>query len=70
MPAASAFAGSAFATPVAADEAPERLESATVALDGYLRALDEHDAPPSRVADDLTAAVCLRRIIDASRPFV
>ncbi|MDF2554258.1 MAG: hypothetical protein K0R60_153, partial [Microbacterium sp.] len=25
---------------------------------------------PSGVAESLTAAVCLRRIIDASRPFV
>ena len=59
------------ATPLGAEEAPDRLDAASAAVDAYQRSLDTTDVgPASRVAEDLAAAVCLRRIIDASRPFV
>lgn len=56
--------------PVEAD-AQDELEAAVAALDRYTAAVDESTAPaPSHVAPDLTATVCLRRIVDAARPFV
>ncbi|WP_019181561.1 FUSC family protein [Microbacterium yannicii] len=59
------------ATPIGADEAPDRLDAATAAVDGCQRALDaEGRATASAVADDMAVTVCLRRIVDASRPFV
>ncbi|WP_224786095.1 aromatic acid exporter family protein [Microbacterium caowuchunii] len=59
------------ATPAGADGGAERLDAAHTALSEYLHALDERpDAAPSGVAEELTAARCIRRIIDASRPFV
>lgn len=59
------------ATPVHAEGAETRLREATDALDRLAGGLDElDDARPSGIAHDLTAVVCLRRIVDASRPFV
>ena len=63
--------GELVATPIGADEGAARLTAAKGALAEYLRTLDDRPGtPPSDVAESLTAAVCLRRIIDASRPFV
>ncbi|MEL5990167.1 FUSC family protein [Microbacterium phosphatis] len=64
------------AEPAGSESAGERLAAADEALAAYTAVLDE--APtvtgptsvPSDVASELTAAVCLRRMIDASRPFV
>lgn len=57
--------------PPAAAEAGHQLDAAVAALDRYTAAVDEHGPRrPSQVAPDLTAAVCLRRIIEAARPFV
>jgi hypothetical protein len=59
------------ATPIGDEQSTARLAAANQALDRYLQALDERPGTsPSGVAESLTAAVCLRRIIDASRPFV
>lgn len=56
--------------PVDAD-AKDELEAAVAALERYTAAVDDSSsARPSVAAPDLTAAVCLRRIIDAARPFV
>lgn len=58
-------------TPVGAEPGPDRLSVATTALAAYEGALDNRtDTGVSGLAEDLTAAVCIRRIIDASRPFV
>lgn len=52
-------------------DARRRLDEASAALDGYLQALDEVAAQsPSAAADELTAAVCLRRLIEVAQPFV
>jgi hypothetical protein len=57
--------------PTGSTEAAAKLEAATSALDALMRTLDARpDDRPSGVADELTAVVCLRRIIEASRPFV
>jgi uncharacterized membrane protein YgaE (UPF0421/DUF939 family) len=59
------------ATPANAEESRERLETAERSVDALTVALDERaSGRPSAVANDLTAAVCLRRVIAASRPFV
>ncbi|MCP2637184.1 FUSC family protein [Microbacterium sp. HD4P20] len=58
-------------TPIGADEAPDRLDDAAAAVDALQHAIEqERRGPVSAVADDVAAAVCLRRIVDASRPFV
>lgn len=53
------------------DGADRQLDAAVAALDRYTAAVDEAkpDAP-SRAAGDLTAAICLRRIVDATRPLI
>ncbi|WP_345750336.1 FUSC family protein [Microbacterium rhizophilus] len=62
--------------PPGSETAAEHLEAASAALERYTSALDEAAsgaealASPSGVAEEITAAVCLRRMIDASRPFV
>ena len=59
------------ATPVGDERAAERLGAADDALTAYQRALG--DPPPGRRADLAAGAaveLCLRRIIDVSRPFV
>jgi hypothetical protein len=49
----------------------ERLADAENQVEAVYRGVDDaEDATPSRSADVLTATVSLRRIIDASRPFV
>jgi uncharacterized membrane protein YgaE (UPF0421/DUF939 family) len=63
------------AEPPGGETAAEQLEAADGALRAYASAIDDvaSGAPSggaSGVADDLTAAVCLRRMIEASRPFV
>ncbi|GAA5209397.1 FUSC family protein [Microbacterium kyungheense] len=58
-------------TPVGDARAPERLRAADEALSAYQRALG--DPRPRRRADVATGAaveLCLRRIIDVTRPFV
>ena len=57
-------------TPVGADEAPDRLDAASAAVDAFQQTIDQRPASASESADDLAVLVCLRRIIDASRPFV
>lgn len=58
-------------TPLGADEASDRLDAATAAVDDFQRTIDESPAASaSESADELAALVCLRRIVDASRPFV
>lgn len=57
------------ATPPEAPESRERLARAEDALDRLWAELDAGPAP-SGVAEDVTIALCLRRIVDASRPFV
>lgn len=57
--------------PVGSPEAAPKLRAATTALDTLTRTVDDRpDERPSGVAEALTAVVCLRRIVDASRPFV
>ncbi|GGH48038.1 hypothetical protein GCM10010921_25200 [Microbacterium album] len=57
--------------PLDAREPHIRLDAAVTALERYTAAMDdETTSAPSRIAEDLTAAVCLRRIIAASRPFI
>ncbi|WP_203135230.1 FUSC family protein [Microbacterium sp. JZ31] len=62
--------------PLESESGPERLEAAAAALERYTTAIDEvttdtgSKAMPSAVAEDVTAALCLRRMIDASRPLV
>ncbi|GAA3646670.1 FUSC family protein [Microbacterium marinilacus] len=46
----------------------ERLRHAEAALDRYTSTFDAH-AQPSQLIDDLAIAVCVRRMIDAARPF-
>jgi hypothetical protein len=59
------------ATPIKAETAAAKLDAASDAIDRVATGLDElADARPSGVAHDLTAVVCLRRIVDATRPFV
>ncbi|MER7795954.1 FUSC family protein [Microbacterium sp. NPDC096154] len=59
------------AEPLGSDAARQRLDDAVDALRRYTGAIDEDArATPSSVAGDLTAAVCLQRMIAASRPFV
>lgn len=64
------------AEPAGSERAAERLQAADEALAAYTAVLDAAPAEtgptavPSDVASELTAAVCLRRMIDASRPFV
>ncbi|WP_309068648.1 FUSC family protein [Microbacterium sp.] len=61
--------------PLDSESARERLDAATTALERYTAAIDQATTPtgsnamPSAVAEDLTAALCLRRMIEASRPF-
>lgn len=63
--------GDLVATPVNAEESPERLTAASAALESYLVALQRATAGRASVtADALTPAALLRRIIDASLPFV
>ena len=64
--------GALVATPVdATDTAGPNLRAATDAIEELVSAIDETAAAqPSGIAQELTAAVCLRRIVDASRPFV
>jgi len=64
--------GALVATPVdATDTAGPNLRAATEAIEELVSAIDETAAAhPSGIAQELTAAVCLRRIVDASRPFV
>jgi uncharacterized membrane protein YgaE (UPF0421/DUF939 family) len=51
-------------------DAATRLDAAVEALDRYTAAVDASTpGEPSRVAGDLTAVICLRRIVDAARPF-
>jgi uncharacterized membrane protein YgaE (UPF0421/DUF939 family) len=58
-------------TPIGANEAPDRLDAASAAVDTCQLAIDaSRTGSVSTVADDLAATVCLRRIIDAARPFV
>ncbi|MBF0814992.1 aromatic acid exporter family protein [Microbacterium paludicola] len=58
------------------DAGAEQLTAAERALERYTSAIDdaaggaERVAVPSGVAEEITAAVCLRRIVDASRPLV
>lgn len=62
--------------PLGSDSVAEQLDAAMAALDRYTARIDavtsgaDAHAAPSGVAEDLTAALCLRRMIDASRPFV
>ncbi|MBO3664123.1 FUSC family protein [Microbacterium sp. NEAU-LLB] len=64
------------AEPAGTERAAELLRAADQALADYTAVLDAAPtatgptAVPSDVASELTAAVCLRRMIDASRPFV
>lgn len=64
------------AQPPHSDSGAERLTAAERALERYTSSIDdaaggaEREALPSDVAEEITAAVCLRRIIDASRPLV
>ncbi|MDX2376709.1 FUSC family protein [Microbacterium sp. LRZ72] len=58
-------------TPSGASDASEKLDAATRAVDEYLDAVDnQKTARASDVAADLTAAVSLRRMLDAARSFV
>ncbi|WP_308800031.1 FUSC family protein [Agromyces silvae] len=52
-----------------AEDAARRLQAATDALEAATRAIDARPHPASGIADDLTAVVCVRRIIEAARPF-
>jgi hypothetical protein len=59
------------ATPLRSEDAESHLRAASEAIDRLMTGLDElADVRPSGMAQDLTAAICLRRIVDASRPFV
>jgi len=59
------------AAAIGSDDGAERLAAAEQAIDRLNSSLDERaDGPPSTVADSVTASLALRRIIDASRPFV
>lgn len=63
--------GDLVATPVDAEESQERLADAQQALEDYLVTLHRATGGQSSfAADELTPAACLRRIIDASLPFV
>jgi hypothetical protein len=63
--------GALVATPVHAEDSPVRLEEANEALERYLIALIRASGGrASIVADELTPAALLRRIIDVSLPFV
>ena len=63
--------GALVATPVGAEDSPTRLADADAALERYLVALvTASGGRATIVADELTAAALLRRIIDVSRPFV
>ncbi|MDR5701846.1 FUSC family protein [Agromyces aerolatus] len=58
------------AAPPGADDAAERLRLATDALDAATEAIDARPGERvSGIAADLTAVVCVRRIIEAARPF-
>lgn len=57
--------------PTNAEGSHETMVAADSAVDALVHALDEHAAgQPSAVADTLAATVAIRRIIEASRPFV
>jgi len=59
------------ATPKGSEGSEDRLIAADNAVELLVHSLDEHAAgQPSAVANDLAATVALRRIIEASRPFV
>ena len=59
------------ASPVRAEESGDTLAEAEAALDALDRELDARsDGRPSSVAESVAASVCLRRIVEASRPFV
>jgi hypothetical protein len=51
------------------EEAAKRLAAASEATEGYLSALEPTETAAAEVAELATAGVCLRRIIDACRPF-
>jgi hypothetical protein len=52
-----------------AEDSAVRLQVATDALEAATQAIDARPHPASGIADDLTAVVCVRRIIEAARPF-
>lgn len=57
--------------PIGSPEAEPKLRAATAAVEVLTQTVDARPADrPSGAAEALTAVVCLRRIIDASRPFV
>lgn len=58
------------ASPVQAEESADRLADAEAALDALDAELDARsDGRPSAVAESVAASVCLRRIVEAARPF-
>ncbi|WP_022887577.1 FUSC family protein [Glaciibacter superstes] len=58
------------ASPFQADESARRLADAESALDALNAELDARsEGRPSAVAESVAASVCLRRIVEAARPF-
>ncbi|MCX7522913.1 FUSC family protein [Microbacterium sp. STN6] len=63
--------GDLVAAPNESVAARVRLADADAALEAAMHSFDDHsEGPPSAAAVKLTVTVCLRRIIEASRPFV
>jgi methyl-accepting chemotaxis protein len=57
--------------PIGSPEAAPKLRTATAAVEALTQTVDAQPGEhPSGAAEALTAVVCLRRIIDASRPFI
>jgi hypothetical protein len=61
--------GAFVAAPVGSPDAPDLLAVAETGLDEYARLVPERLGPPRDAGAELTAIECLRRILDAARPF-